>query len=458
MEGAAAAAPPAPAARSRLQGAVALLSRDTNVVVVTVVATNLLRMLSSVVLTRLLVPEAFGIVGLLGSISFILSMISDLGFQAFVIRHRDGDRPLFLDTIWTIRLLRSVLLCVTLLVLAAPIARLLGQSALAVPIAVSALQFVIEGGSSLSVVTALRERKLPRLSLLDILGVIVQVGASIALALVWRSYWAIVIAMLLSSLARTVLSYALFANTWRRFRFDRAYASELWHFARFVTGSSIISMLLVQSDKVVLAKLIPLDALGLYMLAGNLALAPMAFTIAYANRVLYPVYARTWREQPDTLRSVFYTARWRVSMLYMVAAGGLIGTAPLLVAILYDPRYAAASLYLRLLAITPLLAMGTNAANEVLTASGRVHVTFHSNIAKLVWLAVAAPLAYWMFGPIGLIASIGTLELPTLLYDWVQLRRFGLLDLRRELALLALGAAGVVAGEAASATLLPLVR
>jgi O-antigen/teichoic acid export membrane protein len=216
-------------------------------------------------------------------------------------------------------------------------------------------------------------------------------------------------------------------------------------------------MVLMQSDKVVLARLLPLDMLGLYMLAGNLALAPMAFTTAYASRVLYPTYARAWREEPQNLARIFYSTRWRVSMLYMIAAGGLIGTAPLIVAILYDERYAGAALYLRLLAITPLLALASISANEVLTASGHVQVTFHANLVKIASLGLIAPFALILFGPLGLIVCVGTLELPTLLYCWIQLHRLGLLGLRQELALLALGAAGAVIGQGLSELLLPLV-
>lgn len=442
---------------ARVRWLSSFLLRDTNIVICTVVATNILRMASSMVLTRLLVPEAFGIVGLIGSISFILSMISDLGFQAFVIRHKDGNEPRFLDVIWTIRLLRSAALCVILIVLARPIAMLLGNVGLSLAIAASALQFLIDGGSSLSVITALRERQLPRLSALDILGVVTQVIASIAFALVWRNYWAIIAAILVSSMVRTVLSYVLFPNSRRRFGFDRDYSGELWKFARFVTGSSIITMLLMQSDKVVLARVIPLDMLGLYMLAGNLALAPMAFTVAYASRVLYPAYARVWRDNPDDLKREFYVGRWKVSMLYMLAAGGLIGVAPLLVAILYDERYAGAALYLRWLAVTPLLSLASMSANEVLTASGRVHVTFHANIAKLAWLAVVGPAAFLIAGPIGLIACVGTLELPTLVYSWVQLWRFGLLGVREEMVLAVIGGCGMIIGYGVSAIFVPLI-
>jgi lipopolysaccharide exporter len=157
------------------------------------------------------------------------------------------------------------------------------------------------------------------------------------------------------------------------------------------------------------------------------------------------------------MKRTFYAKRWRVSVLYMLAAGSLIGVAPLLVAILYDERYAGAAVYLRWLAVTPLLALASTSSNEVLTASGRVHVTFHANITKLAWLAIVGPAAFLLWGPIGLIACVGTLELPTLLYSWVQLHRFDLFGPREELLLAALGGCGVAIGYSVSAILAPLV-
>jgi O-antigen/teichoic acid export membrane protein len=429
------------------------MTRDTSVVVATVVALNLLRVVSSVILTRLLAPEVFGVVGIIGSVAFVLAMISDLGFQAFVVRHRDGDDPRFLDVVWTIRLLRAAALTAALALLAGPIAGALDKPALAGLIAVSAAFFLLEGLSSLSLVTALRTGALLRLSVMELGVAVVQLAAAVVLAAVWRDAWSMVAATLVAGAAKLWLSYAVFPGSRRRWQFDRLWAAELWAFARFVTGSSIISMTLIQADKVVLARLLPLDALGLYILAGNLALAPLAFTSAYASRVLYPLYARVWRERPEDLPGVFYAARRRASALYMVGAGGLIGVAPLLVGILYDDRYAGAATYLRLLAVTPLFALAAAAANEALTASGRVRATFRASLVKLSWLAVAAPVGFLWAGPIGLVAAVGATEAAGATYGWFALHRIGLLRPDEELLLLGAGATGIALGWLANAKL-----
>jgi O-antigen/teichoic acid export membrane protein len=422
--------------------------RDTNVVVASVVLNNLLRAVSSVILTRLLVPEVFGIAGLIASVSFTVGLASDLGFQAFVVRHRDGDKPRFLDTVWTIAVARSILLTLLLVMLASPIASLFGKPELAPLIAVSSLTFLIEGVASLTLLTALRHRMILRLSLLELAVAILQLVLATIFAYLLRSYWAILIAILVSSAFKSLLSYLLFPDAVRRIAFDPQYIRDLWGFARFVTGSSIITMVLIQCDKLVLAGVMPLDSFGLYILAGNLASAPLAFTSAYASRVLYPHYSQLWRDGVEDLRTLFYARRWLPSLLYTFSAGGLIGAAPLIIAILYDPRYAGAAIYLQLLAISPLFALASNSANEALTATGRIRATFQASLAKLAWLGVAGPIGYLTGDVIGLIAAVGLMEPAVVVFKWFQLHRAGLLDLGKEMILLLAGVGGIAAGMA----------
>ncbi len=437
---------------------IALVTRDTNVVLVSAILNNLLRAVSSVLLTRLLMPEAFGIAGIIGSISFTAAMLSDLGFQAFVVRHEDGDVPRFLDTVWTVSLIRATILSGLLVALSVPIAALFAKPDLVPMIEWSALLFIVEGLASLTLLTAVRQRMILRLSALELASMLVQIIASLLLAWWLRNVWAVLIALFFSSAAKVVLSYAAFPNSRRRFALDPAYLRDLWGFARYVTGSSMITLLLMQCDKLVLARLMSLQDFGLYILAGNLAAAPMAFATAYTSRVLYPYYSQLWRDGTGDLRALFYAKKWLPSLLYSFAAGGLIGSAPLVIDILYDDRYAVTATYLQLLAITPLVALSSYSANEALVAAGRISTTFRANIVKLVWLAVAVPSAYFAEGAVGLVAAVGLMEVPSMLFKWVQLYHMGMLDLRREMLFLGAGLGGFGVGAAGTMLLAPLLR
>ncbi len=447
--------PPEP--RSRLHAMRDIMLRDTNVVVISVVLANLLRAFSSVVLTRLLAPEMFGISGVISSIIFAFGMISDLGFQAFVVRHADGEKPRFLDTIWTMAVLRSLVLTCAVFLLAPVMAGVFGKPELTPLIAVASLTFLLEGVASLSLLTALRHRQVLRLSLLELSVLLLQILLSFALAYVWRSYWAILISMLIGSAFKSLLSYLLFPNSLRKPAFDRQYIRELWGFARFVTGSSIITLLLLQSDKLALGRLMSLDDFGFYVLAGNLASAPLAFTTAYASRVLFPAYSQAWRDGAENLRALFYARRRLPSLLYSFAAGGLIGSAPLIIAILYDPRYATSAIYLQILAITPLFALASNSGNEALTATGHIRITFQANLAKLAWFCIAGPTAYALGGIVGLVIAVGLMEIPAVILKWIRMHHLQLLDLRQELIFLMVGIGGIIIGTLGDRLIRPFI-
>lgn len=415
----------------------------------TTVLMAVLRLASSMVLTRLLDAEIFGIMGIIASILTIFQLVSDIGVGAYVIRHADGDDPRLLDQIWTIRLIRSAVLTVAAILLSWPIAAYAQKPAIQLPVAIAAFSFLIEGCSSMAFATAVRAGRLMRFSLMEVGAGLVQLVVSVALALIFRSVWALIAAMLINSAAKSWFSYALFPGAARRFRPDRARMRDLWLFSRYITGSTILTMILSQTDKVVLSRLFPLDILGFYVIAGTLAATPLSFAYNYTARVLYPIYARTWREQPDAIAQVFYQAKRRISLLYIFAGGGLVGAAPLVIAILYDPRYLSAGGYLRLLSISTMLLLGNAAANEALIAIGRVWTTLTVNIVRIAWLAVAGTGLYHLWGTTGLIAAVGTIELPALAYSWYCQYRANILIVREEALLLAAGVAGVAIGHGA---------
>jgi len=58
----------------------------------------------------------------------------------------------------------------------------------------------------------------------------------------------------------------------------------------------------------------------------------------------------------------------------------------------------------------------------------------------------AIPIGFILFGALGVIAAVGLIELPAMLYSWLLLRRVDVLDLREELSFLALIAAGAAIG------------
>ncbi|MFW2850447.1 oligosaccharide flippase family protein [Sphingomonas sp. TX0543] len=423
----------------------------------TTVLMNVLRIANTVVLTRLLAPSDYGLIGIVMAIFFVITMITDTGCQAFIVRHERGLEREFLDAVWTIHVLRGAANALVAVALAVPLALLLDKHGLAPLMAVAAISLAIDGASSLSLLTALRRKMVRKLSIVDFVAFLVQLAVGLVAAWFLRSAWAIVIAIIAQSATRAIASYIVFPEAAHRLRLHRPIASELWRFSRLIAASSTLTLLISQVDRLVLARLFSLQQFGVYSIAGSLATAPIAVVHLYSSRIIYPALAEAWRTTPDRMRETFYGMRGAVFFGYLFAAGGLLGSASLLVRLLYDPRYAEASRYLHLLAITTAMIMLTKPMNEFMVSIGRVRMTLEMNITRVCWLLIAAALGYVWIGPIGIVAALALIELPAYCYGAFRLNRLGLYSLRHDLlAFAVIAAGGAVGGGAASFGLMML--
>src|SRR3978361_1231173 len=69
-----------------------------------------MRVVSSLVLTRLLLPSYFGEMTLVMTLVVGINLLSDIGLGPSVIQSPRGDEPLFLNTALTLQVLRGVVL------------------------------------------------------------------------------------------------------------------------------------------------------------------------------------------------------------------------------------------------------------------------------------------------------------------------------------------------------------
>lgn len=417
-------------------------------IVFAAVVANILRIVSSVTLTRILDVEAFGVVSLVTSVAFVFALVSDIGVQPFVIRHARGDDRTFLDEIWTMRLIRSICLTAIMAAVAVPVAIILRKPDFSPVIVLWSINFTLDGLASMAFATAVREQKLWRLAWLDLGMSFFQFIASVILAIIFHSYWALLVAMILGSVFKAALSYAIFPNSFRRLRLSRATATEMWKFSRYIAPSSLMTVCILQADKLVLARIMPLSAFGLYALAVTISTAGAGLASNYSRRVLFPAFAAAVRKGSPPLRSIFYQKRRWPNFLYMIAVGGIGGGAELVVSILYDSRYHGVTIYLRLLCISAALVLANTAAEEVLVAAGRLRAILKANIIRMVWLICGIAAAYFNHNMLFLVAVFGTIEVAAMGSYWFNLRKEGLFDLREELAGLLAGISGAALGYA----------
>src|SRR5439155_14947714 len=127
-----------------------------------------LRFGSNLILARLLIPEMFGLMALVNTFLMGLQMFSDVGIGPSIIQNRRGDDPTFLNTAWTIQVMRGLALSIFSCLIAQPIALFYGLPQLKWLIPVAGLSALISGFNSTSLFRLNRHLHLGRLTILAI--------------------------------------------------------------------------------------------------------------------------------------------------------------------------------------------------------------------------------------------------------------------------------------------------
>ena len=168
---------------------------------------QVLRLGSNLILTRLLFPEAFGLMALVNVFMQGLAMFSDVGIGPSIIQNKRGDDPVFLNTAWTIQVVRGVALWIVSCLIAWPVAKLYGQPMLFQLLPVAGLTALIAGFNSTSLFTCNRNLALGRLTILDFVTQVISISVMCFWAWLFPSVWALVGGGLTGAFIKMILSH-----------------------------------------------------------------------------------------------------------------------------------------------------------------------------------------------------------------------------------------------------------
>ncbi len=419
-------------------------------------ATSILRIGSNVILTRLLAPEAYGMAAIVTSVAYVLVMMSDMGLRAYVTRHPTADDKL-IQTVWTVRLLRNVVLALIMFLGAGAFANFYSTPEVTPAIRIASLLFLIDGAGSLWLMTSERNRRVIRLTLIDFARFVFVTLSAIAAAYFLRNFWAIIISMFVGQILSLLISYTLVKGPPIRFVLDRKHILDLWSFCRYVIPASMISIVLTQTDKFFLAKFFPLAELGKFMLASAIAVTISNLLGNYTMRVFFPRFAEAHRNDPTKTLSMFYADRRQVTLLLAFGVGGVIGGADTIVRVLFNDLYIGAGFYLAILCLAPLAKMSSLPTENAIITKGFIRISLIANILRLVWVLVAGPIAFFQAGPLAVVVVMSLTEIMLLPFFWWQQKRHDLLMVSEELFIFGAAAVGFLIGYVGNAAIHALI-
>lgn len=441
-------------------GALKIKSRlgdGTGVLIVFGFLSLVLRFGSNLVLTRLLDPEAFGIVAIAFSLATILALITDVGVRPYYTRRETVDDDV-LHTAWTVKFIRDCGIGAVMFVAAGPLASAFGHPEAAGVVRGFSLTFFLEAAKSPAMFVLLRERRLFRLTLLEVAGQVATVAATLASAAILRNYWAILIGSLFGLTVQLAATYWISDSSLPRFKLHPRIVAELYRFMRITIPSSMITLALTQADRIYLGRAFPIIELGFYTLALGITGALGAQIGRYFVNVYYPLVAQRFRDSPSSLRRDAYASRWRFTLILLFLLGGLVGSGELVAQLLFDDSYLRVGFYIGIVALAPIGELLRTPGEHLLSATGFIRATLTANVIRLGFVLIAGPLVYWELGAIAVLGVIVLSEYAPIPYFWWRLQKISLLDLRWEAAYFGVAVLGFGLGSAGEWCVFELVK
>ncbi len=320
---------------------------------------------STLVLVRLLQPEDFGLVAIASGFIMAADALSSIGVQDAMVREPHPDRAMY-DTAFTLSVLRGLLSAVMILAVAWPIARFMDEDRLVPVLAALALGMIVTAGENIGIVDFRRDMRFDKEFQFQVWSRVVSVGVTVVLALVWRSYWALVCGMLAGRVARVIQSYVmspyrprLTLVAWRR----------LVGFSLWMWGVAVMVQLRDRMDHAIIGRMLGTNAVGNYAVGYEIGTLTTTELSEPLNRALFSGFA-TMQDAAER-RAAMYLGAIGVSAVIVFPAGvGISLIASPLVHLLLGVQWLSVIELVQIVAIASTLSVLSGIGAAFLMASG----------------------------------------------------------------------------------------
>jgi len=299
-----------------------------------------------------------------------IQMFSDMGISAGVIRDPRGDDQRFLNTAWTLQVIRGCGLWLVTCIAAYPVSIVYQEPVLALLLPFAGLSALINGFTSTSVLSLRRNVNLKPLVIWETASQAFGLLCMIGLALYLRSVWALALGGVIRMAVAALTSQFLIPGRKLRFTWDRSAVQELVRFGKWIFLSTAVTFIIQQGDRALLGLFVTKQTLGLFAIATVWSRMGIQALLRLNSQVMFPIYANLYNRGDAQLRRRVFRARlWLIGgfvpLMWVLSLGGQE-----LIDLLYDPRYADAGWMLQVLSVGAIGAVINVTSSNILLAVG----------------------------------------------------------------------------------------
>ncbi len=338
-----------------------------------------------ILVTRILLPEDYGLVGMILIFMAVGQTLVDSGFGSALIWKKDST-PLDYSTVFYFNLSMSAVLYVFVFLLAPLISDFYDEPRLTYLIRILCLNFIIIAVSYVQQILLQKKVDFKVLAYINIIGSLFSGALSFYLALKGFGVWAIIIQILSKSF---ITSFFLWVFTkWRPKReFSWISLKQLFNYGSKITIAGLINTIFQYLYFNIIGKIFPIASLGFYTRAVQIQEFPVKTISNIFQRVTFPVFSSIQDEPVRLKNAVKKTLKTLVFFTFPVLFG-LIAISDSLIEVVLTAKWLPASEYFQLLCLAGLFYILGSINGEILKTKGKPDLVLKLEIITKVILVI----------------------------------------------------------------------
>jgi len=381
---------------------------------------HVMTLFRSIILARLLLPEVFGVMGIIHLLRQGIGQLSSTSFNAAII-YRKSEIEESINTAWVLNIFRGLILFVLMLFLSPLIASFYGDEILNIGIKVLGIVFIFEGLYNVNMVLYQKDIDLKRIAILNTGTSAIGIIIVIVLAYYLRNVWALLIGIVFASFTKVILSYWI-AEKKPKFSFDTKLAWELFHYGKYITGAGIVYFLTTRLDDGLVGKLLGMRELGFYINAYFFANLPSTHIHSILSPLIFPTYSR-YNQDQEKLNRLFLRIFKVISTVSIPASFGILALSDEIASVLLGEIWVPMVPALKILVFFGLFRALAGCTGPLINAMGKPKITFWIMLCKLIAIAT---IIYPLTIHYGIVGTAIAVTIPMFLeqiYLWILINR-----------------------------------
>jgi len=379
-----------------------------------------------VILSRLLAPEAFGLVALASAFTVFIELFLDQGFGAAIVQRAELE-PEHLDTAFWINIVTGILLTGGLIAASGLVAATFDEPRLAPVLRWLSLSFILSSLTSTQVSILQRKLAFKNLAARSLIATVVGGIVGISMAFAGFGVWSLVGQDLASGVAGVIVLWQ--ASDWRPgFKVSMRHYKDLFSFGVSIVGNHALTILIRRSDDLLIGYFLGPVFLGFYTVGYQLLLVIIRLVTEVTNSVAFPTFSRI-QHQPERMQRAFYKVTRYTSLVAFPVFIGLATLAPELVLTIFGEKWAPSIPVMQVLSMIGILQSVLFFNGSVIKASGKPSWQLWIMVLNAVCSVIAFLLAV-RWGIVAVAASfviVGYLLAPV---SYIAVRRLIKIDFR----------------------------